>query len=323
MSIEAPTERVMPVSKAFPAWLQSQRSKVALLTVIVILVAVTSAKSNVFFTLGNLENILVQISTVGILAMGTTLLMVSGGIDLSIGSGVALSGIVMATLMAHGWSSVTAVATAILMSVVISSITGLLAAKSTSHPFVLTLGMMTLLQGLALLVSIAPVTNIPSSFIGIASMKWLGIPLLILVFAGTAVAAHLLLRYTTLGRWLYAIGSSESAARLSGIRIHIVKVVVYGISGLLVGVAATLLTAQLSSAQPQMGAGLELAAIAAVAVGGTPLSGGRGDVLGTLLGVLLIGLIGNALNLLSINSSWQYFLQGVVIIIAVMAQRKT
>jgi ribose/xylose/arabinose/galactoside ABC-type transport system permease subunit len=273
--------------------------------------------------LGNLENILVQISTVGILAMGTTLLMVSGGIDLSIGSGVALSGIVMATLMSHRWSSFTAVATAIVMSVVISSITGLLAAKSTSHPFVLTLGMMTLLQGLALLVSIAPVTNIPNSFIGVASMKWLGIPLLVWVFACTAVAAHLLLRYTTLGRWLYAIGSSESAARLSGIRIHVVKVIVYALSGLLVGVAATLLTAQLSSAQPQMGAGLELAAIAAVAVGGTPLSGGRGDVLGTLLGVLLIGLIGNALNLLSINSSWQYFLQGVVIITAVMAQRKS
>lgn len=304
-------------------WLLIQRSKVALVGVIAILVVITSTQSDVFFTWGNLQNILVQSSVVGILALGTTLLMVSGGIDLSIGSGVSLSGVVMATLMVWGWAPALAVLTAIAMSVLIGSGTGLLAAKSDNHPFVLTLGVLTLLQGLAFLVSIGPVTDIPNSFVDIAYLKPLGIPLLILVFAAAAIIVHVVLRFTTLGRWLYAIGSSENAARLSGVRIHLVKVVVYGISGLMVGVAAMLMTAQLASAQPQMGVGLELAAIAAVAVGGTPLSGGRGDVLGTLLGVLLIGLIGNSLNLLSINSSWQYVLQGAVIIIAVLAQRKS
>jgi ribose transport system permease protein len=126
---------------------------------------------------------------------------------------------------------------------------------------------------------------------------------------------------TKLGRWLYAVGGSESAARLAGVPVRSLKMVVYALNGALVGLAAALLLLQLTSAQAQMGSGLELTAIAAVAIGGTPLAGGRGSVGGTLLGVLLIGLIGNSLNLLSISSDWQYVLQGAVIVIAVMAQR--
>ncbi len=205
----------------------------------------------------------------------------------------------------------------------IGGATGFLAAKSSHHPFVLTLGVLTLLQGVTLLVSISPVTDIPESFISIIDWRPLGLPLVVFVFGVVVVVTHLTLTYTALGRWLYAIGSSESAARLSGIRIDAVKVVVYAISGVFVGIGGVLMTAQLASAQPEMGRGLELAAIAAVAVGGTPLAGGRGDVLGTLLGVLLLALIGNSLNLLSITSSWQFVLQGLVIVIAVLAQRKT
>ncbi len=323
MTLDTTAESTATRGEAFRAWAQEHRAKLALVAVIALIVIITSSRSPVFFTWGNLQNILVQVSVVGILALGTTLLMVSGGIDLSIGSGVSLCGVVMASLMALGWPPLSAVALAVVMATAIGASTGFLAAKSDNHPFVLTLGVLTLLQGLAFIVSIGPVTDIPASFIDIAYLKPLGIPVLIWVFATVTVAVHLILRYTTLGRWLYAIGASESAARLAGIRVHVVKVTVYAISGLLVGVAAVLMTAQLSSAQPQMGMGLELAAIAAVAVGGTPLSGGRGDVLGTLLGVLLIGLIGNSLNLLSISSSWQYVLQGGVIIVAVLAQRKS
>lgn len=300
---------------------RANRPKLALLAVIVALSSYTASQSEVFLLWANVQNILVQSSIIGILAMGTTLLMVSGGIDLSIGSGVSLSAIVMATLMASGWSPVTAVAIGIALAGTAGLATGTLAAKSTSHPFVLTLGMLTLLQGIALLVSQAPVTEIPDSFITIVDYRPFGFPFVVVVFAVTALFVHIVLSRTKLGRWLYAIGASENAARLSGIRVSVVKVAVYGISGLLVGVAAALLTAQLTSAQPTMGTGLELSAIAAVAVGGTPLAGGRGDVLGTLLGVLLLAVIGNSLNLLSIASNWQFVIQGAVIIIAVMAQR--
>lgn len=300
----------------------THRSKLALMAVIGVIVVITAARSEVFLSWINLENILVQCSIIGILAMGTTLLMVSGGIDLSIGSGVSLTGVLLATLMANGWAPVWAVPVALLAMVAIGGGTGLLAAKSSHHPFVLTLGLLTLLQGFTLLISLSPVTDIPDSFITIVDRRPLGVPLVVFVFAVVLVATHLTLTYTTLGRWLYAVGSSENAARLSGIPINAVKVAVYAISGVLVGIGGVLMTAQLASAQPEMGRGLELAAIAAVAVGGTPLAGGRGDVFGTLLGVLLLALIGNSLNLLSITSSWQFVLQGLVIVIAVLAQRK-
>ncbi len=303
--------------------LSEHRSKIALLLVIGTIAAITAFKSEVFLSWANFENILVQCSIIGILAMGTTLLMVSGGIDLSVGSGVSLAGVLLATLMADGWSPLIAVIAAIMTASAIGGATGFLAAKSSHHPFVLTLGVLTLLQGVTLLVSISPVTDIPESFISIIDWRPLGLPLVVFVFGVVVVVTHLTLTYTALGRWLYAIGSSESAARLSGIRIDAVKVVVYAISGVFVGIGGVLMTAQLASAQPEMGRGLELAAIAAVAVGGTPLAGGRGDVLGTLLGVLLLALIGNSLNLLSITSSWQFVLQGLVIVIAVLAQRKT
>ncbi|MDI6911715.1 hypothetical protein [Nocardioides sp.] len=303
--------------------LSEHRSKIALLLVIGTIAAITAFKSEVFLSWANFENILVQCSIIGILAMGTTLLMVSGGIDLSVGSGVSLAGVLLATLMADGWSPLIAVIAAIMTASAVGGATGFLAAKSSHHPFVLTLGVLTLLQGVTLLVSISPVTDIPESFISIIDWRPLGLPLVVFVFGVVVVVTHLTLTYTALGRWLYAIGSSESAARLSGIRIDAVKVVVYAISGVFVGIGGVLMTAQLASAQPEMGRGLELAAIAAVAVGGTPLAGGRGDVLGTLLGVLLLALIGNSLNLLSITSSWQFVLQGLVIVIAVLAQRKT
>ena len=301
--------------------LSRNRSKAALVVVISLLAAVTATQSDVFFTRENFENILIQVSVVGILASGTTLLMVSGGIDLSIGSGVSVSGMVMGYLMAHSTSPAVAVALGLVAAALIGLTSGVLAAWSKSHPFIVTLGMLTLLQGLALLISNVPITDIPEGFLDLTTARPLGIPLVVFVFALVALAVHVLLAKTKYGRWLYAIGGSESAARRAGIPVRAVKASVYTLSGVLVGIAAALLIIQLSSAEARMGQGLELAAIAAVAVGGTPLAGGRGDMLGTLLGVFLIGLIGNALNLMSISADLQFVLQGAVIVVAVMAQR--
>lgn len=300
---------------------QAHRSKVALLGVIAVVVAIAASASDVFFTWQNFENVLVQVSIVGILACGTTLLMVSGGIDLSIGSSVSLSGMAAGYLMTHGWAVGTSIAAAIALAVVVGLVVGVLAAWSTTHPFILTLGMLTLLEGLALLISNVPISGVPDSFLDFVDREVLGLPLIVVAFLCCALVVHLILSATTFGRWLYAIGGSESAAHLAGIRVRLVKALLYGLNGLFVGVAAALMVAQLTSAAPRMGAGLELAAIAAVAVGGTPLAGGRGGVPGTLLGVLLLGLIANALNLLSISGNLQYVVQGAVIIVAVMAQR--
>lgn len=299
----------------------THRSKAALLAVIGIVVVIAASASDVFFTWRNFENVLIQVSIIGILACATTMLMVSGGIDLSIGSSASLSGMAAAYLMTRGWAVGPSIAAAIALAALVGLVVGLLAAHTTTHPFILTLGMLTLLEGLALLISSVPISGVPDSFLDIVDRSVLGLPLVVAVFLACALIAHLVLSATTFGRWLYAIGGSESAARLAGIRVRLVKVALYGLSGVFVGVAAALMVAQLTSAAPRMGAGLELAAIAAVAVGGTPLAGGRGGIFGTLLGVLLLGLIANALNLLSISGNLQYVVQGTVIIVAVMAQR--
>ena len=303
------------------SFVRAHRSKFALLSVIAGIVVIAASSSDVFFTWQNFENILVQVSIVGILACGTTLLMVSGGIDLSIGSAVSLTGVAAGYLMTHGWSVVAAIGAAVVLAILVGVVIGTLVSFSTSHPFILTLGMLTLLQGLALLISNVPISELPDSYLEWVDGSVFGLPLLIVAFGLCAIAVHLILSMTSFGRWLYAIGGSESASQLAGIRVRIVKIALYGLNGLFVGIAAALMVGQLSAASPNMGSGLELSAIAAVAVGGTPLAGGRGGVLGTILGVLLLGLIANALNLLSITGNLQYVIQGMVIIVAVMAQR--
>jgi ribose/xylose/arabinose/galactoside ABC-type transport system permease subunit len=302
-------------------FLYRHRARLALIGVIVALTIVTATQSSVFFTWTNFEHILIQISIVGILAVGTTMLMVSGGIDLSIGSNLSFSGVIMGDLMAHGTSPAFAVALGVGAATMVGLVNGTLAAYAKAHPFILTLGMLTLLQGAALLVSSLPISEIPEGFLNFGESEPFGIPLMVVCFLGIAVLVNVILVMTKFGRWLYAIGGSESAARLAGVPVRRIKMAVYALNGMLCGIAAALLLMQLTSAQAEMGAGLELTAIAAVAIGGTPLAGGKGSVAGTLLGVLLIGLIGNSLNLMSISSNWQYVVQGAVIVIAVMAQR--
>ena len=297
------------------------RGKFILVGVILILCVVTAVQSDVFLTWNNWQNILQQISIVGILACGTTMLMVSGGIDLSIGSNVSLTGLIIAWLMVHDVPIAFAILVGILAAVGVGLVNGVLAAHSKAHPFIITLGMLTLLQGAALLLSTLPIAGLPDAFLDFGFNRPLGLPIAFVFFAAVALACHFTLSRTIFGRYLYGIGGSEEAARLAGVRVRVVKIAAYAVMGLLVGVAATLLTATLSAGQAFAGRGMELAAIAAVAVGGTPLQGGRGDIVGTLLGVLLIGVIGNALNLLSIDANLQDVLVGAIIVVAVMAQR--
>jgi ribose/xylose/arabinose/galactoside ABC-type transport system permease subunit len=298
----------------------THKSKLVLVGVIVLLGVVTASQDSHFLTWNNAQNILIEIAITGILACGQTLIMVSGGIDLSVGSSVSMSGTAMALLMSKGMSPVLAVIIGVAIATAVGATNGTLAAYARTHPFIITLGGLTALQGGALLINALPI-NVPSSFLSLANDTVLGLPLIVFVFLCIAILCQVVLRTTTFGRKLYAIGGSEASARLAGIRVRRVKILVYTVNGILVGVAAMLLLAQLASSAPQMGQGLELAAVAAVAVGGTPLAGGRGDMVGTFLGVLLLGLIVNSLTLMSINPNLQYVIQGLVIIVAVMAQR--
>lgn len=313
------------LAQTLRAWsgMSSGRGKLALATVILIICIVTAVGSDVFLTWENWRNILQQVSILGILACGTTLLMVSGGIDLSIGSNLSLTGLIIAWLMVHGVSIAVALLVGIATAGAIGIFNGFLAANSKAHPFILTLGMLTLLQGAALLISTLPVAGLPDSYLDFTFRRPAGLPMVVWFLFFFALLSHLILSRTTHGRRLYALGGSEKAARLAGVRVGFTKISTYGLVGLMVGAAAALQTSQLSAGQAFAGRGLELSAVAAVAVGGTPLQGGRGDILGTLLGVLLIGVIGNSLNLLSIDPNLQQVLVGAIIVVAVMAQRQS
>lgn len=296
-------------------------SKLPLAAVIIALCTYTAIRSPVFLTWTNWSNVLQQITIVGILACGTTLLMISGGIDLSIGANLSLSTVVIAWLMTHDAGIPVSIAAGIALATGVGLVNGTLASFSTAHPFIITLGMLTLLEGVALMISSAPIADLPPSFLDFAFERPLGLPMVVWFLIAIAVFSQGLLSLTVFGRRTYALGGSEAASQLAGIRIRVMKIVLYGLMGMMVGIAAVLLTSTLSAGQAYAGKGTELSAIAAVAIGGTPLQGGRGDIVGTLMGVLLIGLTGNALNLLSINPNLQSVLVGAIIVVAVMSQR--
>lgn len=308
---------------ALRRWVRGHAALVALLAVLLVLVVVTASQSEVFLTVGNLRNILLQISVLAVVACGMTLLMIAGGIDLSVGSLMSLAAVTIALLGAAGVPLPVALLAGLGIGVVIGAANGLLAAWGKAHPFIVTLGVSILLQGVALSVSGGvPISTIDPALVAFGASNVGGIPGPVIVAGSALLITGFLLRYTVFGRTLYALGGSEPATRLAGIPVRRVKVLLYAINGVIVTIAAVVLMSRIASAQPLMGTGYELQAIAAVAVGGTPLAGGRGSIVGTLLGVVLLGVISNSLNLLGVSSSFQYVLQGAVIVVAVMSQRR-
>lgn len=311
------------IRTAVTRWVRGHAAMVALLAVLLVLVIVTASQSDVFLTVGNLRNILLQISVLAIVASGMTMLMISGGIDLSVGSLMSLAAVTIALLGAAGVPLPLAILAGFGIGVAVGAGNGLLAAWGKAHPFIVTLGVSILLQGVALSVSGGvPISTIDPALISFGASNVLGIPGPVLVAAAVLLLTGLVLRYTVFGRTLYALGGSEPATRLAGIPVRRMKVLLYAINGVVVTIAAIVLMSRIASAQPLMGTGYELQAIAAVAVGGTPLAGGRGSIVGTLLGVVLLGVISNSLNLLGVSGSFQYVLQGAVIVVAVMSQRR-
>ncbi|EPF2547621.1 ribose ABC transporter permease [Vibrio cholerae] len=304
-------------------WLIEQKSLIALL----FLVVVVSFLNPNFFTVDNLLNILRQTSVNAIIAVGMTLVILTAGIDLSVGSVLALCGAFAATLVAMEVPVLVAVPTALLAGAVLGAISGIIIAKGKVQAFIATLVTMTLLRGVTMVYTDGrPIstgfTDTADTFAWFGTGYALGIPvpvwLMVVVFAG----AWYLLNHTRFGRYVYAVGGNESATRLSGINVDRVKIGVYAICGLLAALAGIIVTSRLSSAQPTAGMGYELDAIAAVVLGGTSLMGGKGRIMGTLIGALIIGFLNNALNLLDVSSYYQMIAKAVVILLAVLVDNK-
>ncbi|MBK8032488.1 MAG: ribose ABC transporter permease [Chloroflexi bacterium] len=293
-----------------------------LLIVFLLLCLALSLISDRFLTGDNLKNVLRQSTVNGIIAVGVMFVILTRGIDLSVGSVLAMSSIVGADLLQQGWAPFPAVLAALVVGGLLGLITGLLVSQLRIPPFIATLGMMTFGRGLAFSVTGGtPISSFPDGFRLIGTGEFLGIPTPIIIAAGVFLVAYGLLYHTTLGRFMFALGSNERAAFVSGIPNRLVLLSVYVFSGMMSALAGIILIARLNSAQPSIGEGYELDAIAAVVVGGTTFDGGEGTLLGTLLGVLIIAVLNNGLNLLNVPPEFVGVVKGVVIVVALLLHR--
>ncbi len=281
-----------------------------------------SIMSDRFFTLSNQINILRQVSIQAIIAFGMTIVIISGGIDLSVGSVFAFSAVVMASILKQG-SVLAGILTALLIGGAFGFANGLLVAKGKMQPFIATLATMAIARSFTLVYTQGmPITGFSKSFRFIGRGELLGIPVPIVIMVSILLLMWYVLRMTKLGLYAYSIGGNEEATRLSGVRVNLYKISFYVISGVLTAVSAIILTARLNSAQPIFGVGYELDAIAAVVLGGASLSGGTGGVIGTFFGALLMGVINNGLNLLNVSPFYQQAVKGIVILLAVLLEKK-
>ncbi|WP_075293056.1 ABC transporter permease [Pararhizobium arenae] len=277
-----------------------------------------------FFTWNNWLNLLRQSSINGILAIGVTFVILAKGIDLSVGSIMALAGMVAANLVTTGNESpiLFAIVAALGTGAVLGLANGALIARINVPPFVATLGMLSMARGLTLIYSDGrPIANLSAPMKWIGSGNVLGMPVPVLIFFAVFVIGWITLSRTTFGRYIYAVGGNEKAARTSGISTRTITASTYVISGLLAGLGGLVLTARTTAALPQAGIGYELDAIAAVVIGGTSLSGGRGSLVGTLFGALIIGTINNGMDLMGVSSYYQQLLKGAIIVLAVIADQ--
>jgi inositol transport system permease protein len=299
------------------------RGRFGLLIALVLAVAVLAVLRPHFLSPANLLNVIRQISINGMLAVGVTFVLLTAGVDLSLGSVVALAG-VLAAHFAHPGEYPLAVPLSIgvLAGVCCGAINGTVVTLGRVAPFIATLGMMTVARGLALVASDGrPVSNMSPAMKALAGDIGV-IPIPALILAVVALGAWWVLTFTRIGRHIYAVGGNEQAARAAGIHVGRVKMFAYTACGALTGLAGVVLAARITTGQPNAGVAYELDAIAAVVIGGTSLSGGIGTIGGTILGALLMGVIGNGLDLLNVSAYYQQIVKGLLIVGAVWLDRK-
>mgnify|MGYP000867222860 CR=1 FL=1 len=291
---------------------------------ILLMVVAMSIVSPVFLTSGNIINIIRQVSLNGILAVGLTFVILTGGIDLSVGSLVAVTGVVVGSMLVNGYSALEAVVAGVAISVLFGVFNGVMIAYCSLPPFIATLAGQTIGRGFALVFSDGkPFAVSDKDFLVIGKGSLLGIPIPIWILFVVCVVAGIVLNYTTYGRHVYAFGGNRNATKLSGVKTKFVEMMVYVISALMPGIVGIILAARISSGQPTAGTGYELDAIAAVAIGGTSMSGGVGTLSGTILGFIIIGVLSNSLTLLNVSSFYQQIVKGAIILIAVLMDMRS
>jgi ribose transport system permease protein len=280
-----------------------------------------------FATIGNIVTVLRQTSINAVIATGMTFAILTGGIDLSVGSVLGFCGALAAYMVSSGIGVGLTLITALLIGTMIGYINGTLITAGRLQPFIATLGTVTLLRGGILVFTQGRPIGLGSAS-GSEAFTHIGrgfagpIPIPVIIMIAVFVLAHYILRHTKIGRYIYATGSNEEATMYSGIKTDKVKRFVYSVSGMMAALAGIIITARLGSAQPTAGVGYELDAIAAVVLGGTSMAGGIGTIAGTAIGALIIGVLNNALNLMQVSSYYQDVAKGIVILIAVLLDRK-
>ncbi|MBD8097130.1 ribose ABC transporter permease [Pseudomonas fluorescens] len=290
---------------------------------LVVVTLVMILASDTFLTASNLSNIARQVSINAIIAVGMTCVILTGGIDLSVGPVMALSGTLTAGLMVAGLPPGLAIGAGMLVGVAFGIGNGLFVAYLHMPPIIVTLATMGIARGLGLMYTDGyPISGLPEWFAVFGRASVLGIQVPILIMLLTYLAAYVLLQHTRIGRYIYAIGGNEEAVRLSGVRAARFKLLVYGISGFTAAIAGLVLTSRLMSGQPNAGVSFELDAIAAVVLGGASIAGGRGVIVGTLLGAMLLGVLNNGLNMLGVSPYVQSVIKGAIILLAIFISRQ-
>lgn len=290
------------------------------LIILLILCAVIGYLMPSFLTSKNLLNVMRQVSITGVVAVGMTFVIITGGIDISVGSTVALSSVVAAWSLQQGYGIPVAIVLALLSGTLVGLMNGTLVAYGRVLPFVATLGTMYVIRGMALIVTNGEaIWDLPKPFLTIGTGYLLGIPIPVIITMVVYLMGHFLLNNFIFGRYILGVGGDEESARLCGVGVKRVKLYTYGLCGLLTGLAGVVLAGRLGSGQPSVGVGYELTAIAAAVIGGNSLTGGRGTVLGTLIGALILGVVSNALNLWGVASFWQTVISGCIVLIAVLS----
>ncbi|HHR5902206.1 TPA: ABC transporter permease [Providencia alcalifaciens] len=282
---------------------------------LIILFACMSIFNEHFLTVNNLSTIARQVSINAIIAIGMTFAILTGGIDLSVGAVMALSGTLMAGLMKYyGMDPTLAITLGLLSGIAFGFVNGILTAYGKMPPIIVTLGAMIIAKGLALIYTGGyPISGLPQEFAFWGREELMGIQVPILLMLGLYLIFYVVLNHIPFGRYIYAIGGNEEAARLSGIRVERYKMLVYVISGFTAAFAGLIFTSRVMSGQPNAGVGFELDAIAAVVLGGASIAGGRGMIIGTLIGAMILGVLNNGLNLLGISPYVQYIVKGLII----------
>ncbi|HEY8482705.1 MAG TPA: ABC transporter permease [Spirillospora sp.] len=295
-------------------------ANLAIIGAAALIVIVAGVTNDSFLTEGNMTNLLRQMVTTGLLSLGMLIVIVTGGIDLSVGSVVALTGIVSAGL-ADGMPLPLAILAAIVLGTLCGSVNGVLIARFSLAPFVITLASMTTFRGLTYVYSRTPITPETPAFLTLGSQNIGPVPMAAIITGVLFAMGWVLMNRTPVGRALLGIGGNREAMRLAGVKVRRHLVLAYALSGLCAAIAGVILASRVGIAQPSVGQAFELDAIAACVIGGASLAGGRGTIGGTLAGVVLLGLIDNLLSLYDVQSYWQQVLKGLIIAVAVLARR--